>query len=237
MSAENTLQRVVALTHYAATDELDDAPRWVGISHRLFGRGHAPDRVGGGSMAFSIEAWRTAGEFPEGAEASEDRGFVLAVMRAGLRTVRAENAVVRWEPPSTWRGTASQFRRYSRSDVRLSGRGRHVLRAGAWILAPLLALRGGATARLACTIGGLAYVALPVRRARAARLPAGQWWWRIPLAIAVKDLSQISGAIAGAIDATRAARAARDAAATLAARPAPPPSRIGRARREGTRPA
>ncbi|MEA2194103.1 MAG: hypothetical protein QOG42_537, partial [Solirubrobacteraceae bacterium] len=134
LAADNPLQRVVAVTHYPSADELDDPPRWVAISHRLFGRGHAPDRVGGGSMAFSVAAWRAARGMPEGHHAGEDRGFVLAVMAAGLRVVRASDAAVRWPPPSTWRANVRQFHRYARGDVRLRGRGRHALRAATWVL-------------------------------------------------------------------------------------------------------
>lgn len=207
LAADNVLQRVVAVTHYPYADELDDPSRWVAISHRLFGRGHSPDRVGGGSMAFSVAAWRAAGGLPEDHHAVEDRGFVLAVMAEGLHVVRSRDAAVRWPPPSTWPENARQFHRYARGDVRLRGRRRHALRAAAWALAPLAVLRGGARVRAACTLCGLGYVALPVRRARAVGLPASEWCWRIPLAIAVKDLAQVSGAVVGALDAARGARA------------------------------
>lgn len=205
VTADNALQRVVAVTHYPAADELDDAPRWVDVSHRLFGRGHTPDRVGGGSMAFSVAAWRAAGGLPAG-DAGEDRGFVLAVIAAGLRVVRARDAAVRWPPPPTWAGNARQFHRYARGDVRLRGRARHALRAAAWLLAPLALRRGGPRTRSACALCALGYLALPLRRARAAGLPAAEWIWRMPLAIAVKDLAQVSGALAGLLDALRAAR-------------------------------
>lgn len=206
LATDNALQRVVAVTHYPSADELDDPPRWVAISHRLFGRGHVPDRVGGGSMAFSVAAWHAAGGLPEAHHAGEDRGFVLAVMAAGLRVVRAGDAAVRWPPPATWRGTLRQFHRYARGDVRLPGRTRHAVRAAVWSLAPVAALRGGARTRAACAVCGLSYLALPVRRARSVGLPVAEWGWRMPLAIAVKDLAQVSGAIAGVLDAARSAR-------------------------------
>ena len=204
--ADNALQRVVAVTHYPSADELDDPPRWVTVSHRLFGRGHQPDRVGGGSMAFSVAAWRAAGGLPEAHHAGEDRGFVLAVMAAGLRVVRSRDAAVHWPPPPTWRGNVRQFHRYARGDVRLPGRARHAARAAAWLLAPAAALRGGPRTRTACALLGLSYLALPVRRARSVGLPVAEWCWRMPLAIAVKDLAQVSGALAGVVDAARSAR-------------------------------
>jgi len=234
IAADNALQRILAVTHYPSADELDAPPRWVAVSHRLFGRAHTPDRVGGGSMAFSVAAWRAAGGLPEGHHAGEDRGFVLAVMAAGLRVVRARDAAVHWPPPPTWRGNVRQFHRYARGDVRLRGRARHGLRAAAWVLTPAAVLRGGARTRAACALLGLSYLALPIRRARAVGLPTREWCWRMPLAIVVKDLAQVGGAVAGVLDATRAARAARDAATSRSAAGERPPSPPDRARRAGT---
>jgi GT2 family glycosyltransferase len=226
--ARNQLQKVLAVTHYPSPDELDERRRWVRASHRIFGRGYVVDRVGGGSMAFSAAAWRAAGGLPEDHAAGEDRGFLIAVIAAGLRTVRVREAAVLWEPPATWWGNARQFHRYARGDVRLRGRGRHVLRACAWICAPVAVLRGGAVTRLACVAGGLTYLALPIRRSLDAGLPVSQWWWRIPLVAVLKDVAQLSGAAAGVLDAMRAAPAAHAAPATPAAQREPRPFRAGR---------
>jgi hypothetical protein len=54
-------------------------------------------------------------------------------------------------------------------------------------------------------LGALAFIALPLGRARAAGYPLRQWW-RVPLLVALKDLSQITGALTGVVDATRARR-------------------------------
>jgi glycosyltransferase involved in cell wall biosynthesis len=195
-------QRVLALTHYPRPDELERPGRLLRLSHRLFGRGHDPDRVGGGYMAFSRAAWEAAGGFPEGLHTGEDRGFSGAVLAAGLRAVRAPAAGVRWSPPATWRGNARMFYSYARGDVRIAGRARHLVRAAAWGLAPLALWRGGRVARFAVIAGGLAYVALPLSRARRERVSPREWW-RIPAAIAVKDVSQIAGAGAGFADELR----------------------------------
>lgn len=205
IDADNALQRVLAVTHYPSADELDGTPSWVAWSHRLFGRGHTPDRVGGGSMAFSAAAWRAAGGLPEG-DAGEDRGFVLAVLAAGLRVVRARDAAVRWPPPPTWRANIRQFHRYARGDVRLRGRSRHAARAAAWVLMPIAFAYGGARTRGVCALCGVSYLALPVRRAWTMGLPLAEWCWRMPLAVAAKDLAQVSGALAGLLDARRATR-------------------------------
>jgi hypothetical protein len=74
-----------------------------------------------------------------------------------------------------------------------------------------LGISSGRLARILVLAGGLAYIALPLHRARRADLPPRRWWL-VPLVVAVKDLAQIAGAAAGLIDATRG-------------RPQPPPPR------------
>lgn len=193
------LERVLAVTHYPSADELDRPGRLVRLLHALFGRRYEPDRVGGGYMAFTRAAWRTAGGFPDDLDAGEDRAFSQTVMAHGLRTVRVPEAAVRWRPPATWRANAAMFLRYSRGDIRIPGRFRHAARAAAWACAGALGLEGGWRGRAAVAVGGLAYVALPCSRAWRARLPL-RTWWRIPVAVAVKDLSQIAGAVVGLAD-------------------------------------
>ena len=63
--------------------------------------------------------------------------------------------------------------------------------------------RGGWAARLGLGLGAASYIALPVRRARAAGYPL-RHWWRIPLVVVLKDVSQIVGAVVGVLDAIRA---------------------------------
>jgi glycosyltransferase involved in cell wall biosynthesis len=204
------LERVLALTHYPSAAELDHPSLWIRISHRLFGRGYVQDRGGGGYMAFSRAAWRAVGGFPEDVYAGEDRAFTSAVVHAGLRATRSADAAVKWHPPATWAGNANMFYRYSRGDIRSPGRGRHAIRLAAWLLAPRC-IADGWRARLLMVAAGMAYIALPLHRARDAGLPARDWW-RIPVAVALKDLAQLAGAARGLID------AARDA-------PQPPPAR------------
>jgi cellulose synthase/poly-beta-1,6-N-acetylglucosamine synthase-like glycosyltransferase len=199
------LHRVLAVTHYPRVEELGDRRPLVRLSHLLFGRRYEPDRAGGAGMAFSRTAWLAAGGFPEHLGAGEDRAFTSAVETQGSRIVRPPEAAVRWAPPATWRANARMFMRYSRGDIRIRGRGRHALRAVAWGSAGAAVLGGSRRARAAAAVGALGYVALPVWRARAARLPAAHWW-RIPAAVAVKDLSQIAGAALGLADDLRGSR-------------------------------
>jgi glycosyltransferase involved in cell wall biosynthesis len=198
-------ERALALTHYPSADELDDPGVFVRLSHRLFGRGYDPERVGGAYMAFSKSVWRAVGGFPSELSASEDHAFSSEVVTQGFRFTRAREAAIRWSPPATWRGNARMFARYSRSDIRVRGRIRHGIRAAVWAAAVVTVIRGGWRARTGLAIGALGYIALPLRRARAAGYPLRQWW-RIPLAVALKDLAQIVGALTGLFDALKARR-------------------------------
>ena len=196
-------ERALALTHYPSREELDDPGLLVRVSHRLFGRGYDPDRVGGAYMAFTKPVWSAVGGFPAGLSASEDHAFSSAVVAQGFRVARAPEAAVRWQPPGSWLGNAAMFLRYSRGDIRVKGRTRHVIRAAAWAGAVMALLRGGWRARLVLAMGTSGYVALPLRRTRVAGYPLRQCW-RIPVLVAVKDVSQIVGMLMGILDAVRA---------------------------------
>jgi glycosyltransferase involved in cell wall biosynthesis len=200
--------RALALTHYPSAGELDNPGLFVRISHRLFGRGYDPDRVGGAYMAFNRAVWSAVGGFPAELSASEDHAFSSEVVARGFRFTRARDAAVRWSPPGTWRGNAGMFLRYSRSDIRVKGRIRHGVRAAVWAAGLLTLLRGGWRTRLGVALGAVGYIALPLRRARAAGYPLRQWW-RIPLVVALKDVSQIVGALTGVVDAAKARRRGR----------------------------
>jgi glycosyltransferase involved in cell wall biosynthesis len=206
------LERVLALTHYPSADELENPPTWIRISHRLFGRGYVQDRSGGGYMAFRKSVWRAVGGFPEEVYAGEDRAFTSAVVRAGFRATRAADAVVKWRPPGTWAGNAKMFYTYSRGDIRFPGRARHAVRFASWVLAARF-VAGSWRARVVIGVAGMAYIALPLDRARRGRLPMRDWW-RIPVVVALKDVSQIAGAARGLLDAARRV-------------PQPPPPRAG----------
>jgi glycosyltransferase involved in cell wall biosynthesis len=198
-------ERALALTHYPSADELDDPGLLVRISHRFFGRGYEPDRVGGAYMAFSRSVWSAVGGFPSELSASEDHAFSSEVIAQGFRFTRAREAAVRWRPPGTWRGNARMFHRYSRNDIRVRGRIRHGIRAAVWSGGLVTVVRGGWWPRAVLAVGALGYMALPLRRARLAGYPFRQWW-RIPLLVALKDISQIVGGLFGLVDAARTRR-------------------------------
>lgn len=210
IEAHTALERVLALTHYPTREELVAPPTWIRLSHRLFGRGYVKERSGGGNMAFRKSVWRAVGGFPEEVYAGEDRGLTAEVVRGGFRVARSPDAVVAWRPPATLAGNAKMFFTYSRGDVRFPGRQRHAARLAAWMLATR-GITGRWPARTAIAIAALAYIGLPLHRARQGELPLRDWWL-IPVAVAVKDLAQIAGAGRGLLDAA-------------AGVPQPPPAR------------
>jgi glycosyltransferase involved in cell wall biosynthesis len=209
VDGRTAFERALALTHYPSADELDDPGLLVRTSHRLFGRGYDPDRVGGAYMAFTKPVWNAVGGFPTGLAASEDHAFSSAVVAQGFRVTRAREAAVRWRPPGSWLGNAAMFLRYSRGDIRVKGRARHGIRTAVWAGAGVALLRGGWRARVGLALGATGYIALPLRRARVAGYPL-RHCWRIPALIALKDVSQIVGMLVGIVDAMRARGRAPD---------------------------
>ena len=201
VEAETPLDRAVACAHYPVVDEVHDDSPLVRLAHRLFGRDFRAEQAGGRSMAFSRSAWEAAGGFREHVYAGEDLAFSAAAIELGFKPTLAEAATVRWRPRTTWTETARMFATYTRGDVRTKGRARHLARLGAWTAGPLLFVKGGPAGKLLVVAGASAYLWLPMRRARRT-LPPSEWW-RIPVLVALKDLSQLAGAGMGVVDAIR----------------------------------
>ena len=153
-------------------------------------------------MAFSRSAWDAVGGFPEHVYAGEDLAFSAAAVRRGFRATLVDEAVVVWRPRATWTANAQMFVIYARGDIRTKGRTRHLARLLGWIGGPTLALRGGTGGRLVVAMSAAAYIWLPLRRAHRLGMSASGWW-RIPLLVALKDLSQLAGAALGLVDAVR----------------------------------
>jgi glycosyltransferase involved in cell wall biosynthesis len=200
--AHSPLERILALTHYPSVEEVDRPSRLVRLSHRVFGRRFEARHAGGRSMAVRRSAWKAAGGFPEMQYAGEDLAFAAEVIRQGFDASLASGARVWWRPPSTWRANAVMFYTYCRGDIRSPGRSRHAIRLVAWTLAAIGLLRGGRGARLAVAVSAASYLALPTWRAYRHRIPLHHWW-RIPVAVAVKDIAQLAGAARGLADAAQ----------------------------------
>ena len=221
VAGETDFERALAVALYPQPDEIGDSSAFVRVWQRLFGRRYEAERAATRSIAFTKRAWRAAGGFPEHVYAGEDPAFSQAVVAAGLRAELVPDAAVRWRPRPTWRANARMYFLYARGSLATGAYARHVARALAWGAAPLLATRGGRPGRTALLAWWAAYLSLPVRRAhRSGMSPAS--WWRLPLVIALKDLSQVAGAVAGAADVLRRAGGADSSPA-----PARPRTRPG----------
>jgi glycosyltransferase involved in cell wall biosynthesis len=201
VEAETPLDRAVACAHYPVLEEVQDDDPLVRLAHRLFGRDFRAEQAGGRSMAFSRAAWEAAGGFAEHVYAGEDLAFSAAAIELGFRPTLVQEATVRWRPRTTWLETARMFAIYTRGDIRTKGRARHLARLAAWTVGPSLAAKGGLAGRVLVAAGAGAYLWLPLRRARRSLSPGE--WWRVPVLVALKDLSQLAGAGMGLADAIR----------------------------------
>jgi len=76
------------------------------------------------SMAMTRSAWRRAGRFPEHAEFAEDTLFDEQMLRAGFEPTVVASAVVKWKPPSGFRGLAGTAFSWGRGDGAARIRGR-----------------------------------------------------------------------------------------------------------------
>jgi glycosyltransferase involved in cell wall biosynthesis len=129
------------------------------------------------SVAFTREAWRRAGGYPEWLDYCEDLIFDLRLRtEPGLRFVFEPRATVRFRPRPTLRAFMRQYYRYARGDGKADlWRKRHASRYGAYtFLLAVLACWASPAARSHRTVlggltlvaggGGILYVARPVRR-------------------------------------------------------------------------
>jgi hypothetical protein len=124
------------------------------------------------------------------------------VVAAGVSARLVREAEVAWRPRTTWRANARMYVVYARGDVRRGRRRRYAVRAAAWGAGAAIAAGGSRGARGVAGLGALAYLGLPLARARREGMPPAEWW-RIPLVIAMKDLAQCAGAAQGVLDAAR----------------------------------
>jgi len=202
VDARTPFERALAVALYPSPDEVGDSDPLTRLSHRVFGRSFDVALSTGRSMAFTRAAWRAGGTFPEDLYAGEDVSFSSAVVAAGVPARLVREAEVAWRPRTTWAANARMYVIYARGDVRRGRQKRYAARAGAWATGTAIALAGSRSARVVAGVGALAYLGLPLARARRAGMPPGEWW-RIPLVVAMKDLAQCAGAAQGLLDAAR----------------------------------
>jgi glycosyltransferase involved in cell wall biosynthesis len=195
-SARTAMERAQALACYPQPREVRRPGLFVRSYTRLFGTGFDPRFAVGRCVAFTREAWQAAGGFPEHLATGEDVSFGLAVSRYG-RCEATTDAVVDWAQRDGLAATWRMYRSYGRASTAGGNRAllvRDGVRGLAYVAAPLLATRPAG--RAAVALGAAAYLSLPV--ARAARAGAGpRATALLPVALAVKDLGKLAGAVQG----------------------------------------
>jgi cellulose synthase/poly-beta-1,6-N-acetylglucosamine synthase-like glycosyltransferase len=202
IDARTPFEQCLAVALYPSPEEIGATSTMLALSHRLFGRAFEIGLSTGRSMGFTRAAWSIAGGFREDLYAGEDVNFSSTVVSSGLRVQLVPAAEVAWRPRMTWQANAAMYRTYARGDVRRGRRGRHLVRAVGWTTAPAVAIAGSPAARAAVAVAVAAYVGLPGARAVKVGLPVREWW-RLPLLVAMKDLSQCVGAAEGLGDAVQ----------------------------------
>lgn len=197
--SETPFDRAMTVSHYPVPEEAGHPSLLSRLYSRLFGLRYDPTLPTGRTMAFSVDAWESAGGYPENLYAAEDVTFGRAVDAAGFRCVLTTDARVHWRHRPDARATAKMFYVYGVGDGRSGSRlliARDVVRAAAYVVAPLMFLRGGRATKAAVLAAGAFYVSLPAVRTKEMPGRAGVLA-RIPVAMALKDLPKVAGCAVG----------------------------------------
>jgi hypothetical protein len=199
VAAAGPLQEAMALACYPAVEEARRTGPLTRVYGALLGRVFDAGLPTGRSMAFTRQAWRDAGGFPESLATAEDVGFGQAIVARGGRAVLAADAVVTWDQRPTIAGTATMFYRYGVGDGQSRHRGlvaRNLARLVAYSAGAAALASGRRPARAGAAAGAAFYLSVPVGRAvRRRSSPATVAL--IPAALALKDLTKIAGCLAG----------------------------------------
>ncbi len=168
------------------------------------------------SVAFTQDAWRKVGGYPEDLVTTEDTVFDLRLRGAGLRFVFEPKAVVRWRPATTVSGAYRMYRQFAESDgqagIFLASYSRYGLVYGAYLGGLVLLVLGFWWWPLwaLLVLGGAAYVAFRIRK-----VPRAGLWSQVPYAVAVGfalDAALLTGYLKGKTAARRLRRGARPSA-------------------------
>ncbi len=174
-----------AATHVPDADELDEATFMP--SSR--------------SVAFTREAYETAGGYPEWLDVGEDMYLNLRLRERGAVMILVPDAVTLWRVRPTLEATWRQYFNYAKGDA-MAGMWpkRHALRFGVYAALPLL-LRSR-WGKLLILAAGVAYVWKPIKRAfrllsdpkeRAAAVAA------VPALMAFTDVAKMVGYLSGLV--------------------------------------
>lgn len=198
--AEKPWELALAAAGYPSVEELGRATPLVRTYGRLFGRSWDPSMPTGRSVAFTRDAWRAAGGFPEHLATGEDVLFGRRVVETGSAAAMVRDAEVSWAQRPTLRANLRMFRRYGEGsghslDRRLMGR--DLARVAAYGAGAVIAARGGRASRLAAGAAAAAYLSLPMARAVKNPRPAATAAL-VPAIAAARDLTKAYGAVSAA---------------------------------------
>ena len=195
---DGPLERAQALGCYPHPRDYERPTIFVRAWGKVFGQIFKPELPFARSLAFTVQAWRDAGGFPERLPWVEDGVFGLAVARKH-ECVGTLDARIRWRQRGSLRSTARMYFRYGIGAAD-SGSAmlvlRDVARLGAYALGLGCVLVAPRRSAPYLAVGAAFYYSLPllrVARERAGLSAAAM----VPLAIAVKDLAKVAGAVAG----------------------------------------
>jgi glycosyltransferase involved in cell wall biosynthesis len=197
VSARTPLEQAQALACYPDPHEVRRPDLPARIYTTVFGLGFDPRFCVGRCVGFTRKAWADAGGFPEHLATGEDVSFGLEVARTHS-AVGTTDADVTWQQRDTLGATWRMYRNYGIASSN-GGNMRLLVRDGMRGVAYLgvLPLLFSARSRRWLLTGGSLYLSLPVRRAlRAHATPAV--YALLPVAMGVKDLGKMWGAIVGA---------------------------------------
>lgn len=195
IAAIGALQRAQAHACYPDPDELVRPRPWASAYSRVMGLGFDPRVPFARSLAFTVEAWRLAGGFPEELGWAEDGVFGTRVAEH-LPCLVTRHAEVSWEQRGTLRQTFGMYRRYGIGAACSGDRGltgHDLARGSAYAGAAALLLTARRRAFPALGTAVLAYTSLPLARvARHRSGPAAALL--VPVAMLTKDLGKLTGA-------------------------------------------
>ncbi|HEX9375673.1 MAG TPA: glycosyltransferase [Actinomycetota bacterium] len=197
--ARTAFEEAMAVACFPVPEEARRAGPLVRGYGALLGRNFDPTMPTGRSVAFTKEAWRAVGGFPEHLDTAEDVTFGRAIAASGRRCVLAADAEVVWAPRGSVAATARMYERYGEGGALSGDRklvARDLARAVAYVAGPLALLFGGRWIRRGTMAAGAAYLSLPLVRARRRRRPL-LVAALVPFALALKDLSKAAGCLRG----------------------------------------
>ncbi|NNG35168.1 glycosyltransferase [Nakamurella aerolata] len=196
VTARNAMELAQALACYPQPSEVRRRSLLVRGYTAVFGTGFDPRFAVGRCVGFTKTAWRQVGGFPEHLATGEDVSFGLAIAEHG-DCLGAVDGEVAWQQRDGVAATWRMYRGYGRASTDGGDRAllvRDGARALAYLATPaLLASRRG---RWMAAAGAAGYLSLPV--VRALRVGAGPAAiGLLPVAMAVKDLGKVAGALQG----------------------------------------